>query len=573
MGKTMNLQEELKSRYIEEEIECESKNIAQKDIYEYLGLFAAEAEWNENPNEANRRFLSITAYKKFRDKYYIGLVGRTGTGKTSIIKKVINEIKNDKNPFFKHGIELSLKEYILNLPNYANINSSVQSKVEVERNLSIYINLCVMRYVVKNKGSFAGEGDIKDIEKYLREKDIGENTNIVGKIFEVLSGIEQQNTLSMTVGILAKVSLAFMGESYDKALDVLHKKIKDNPVLVVIDTLEQYDIRDEQILIITKALIQVSAEYAWNFESNKIFIKYAMPSEIYTQVRLLLPAKLIGRIISIEWNYKDLVKMIAVKFFCYASTQKHIFAFVDKYILSDLYESTQRAIDIIYEILPKMCPATIAINFDTLAYCIRHTQKKPRQLMIIMDVLIDEIIKRKDANVLKDNPSYVRYIIHSVQEEMIMDSIAMYKDAIPDLLPICGEVLGGRKYCFTAKEFLKYIQNVKKIYKKGLDHDDIRRVMIESGLVGIEETEAYIPENSIWFKNEKVIRVSNASFEYQIKGNLVYNDDSIMCIHPMCYEYFKCKISKYTMVYPDKNADPDDILNEVISSIAGDNNL
>lgn len=568
-----NSQDDLKKRYIEEEIECESKNIVQKDIYEYLGHFAAEAEWNENPNEANKRFLNVIAYKKFKDKYYIGLVGRTGTGKTSIIKKTLNDIKNNENPYFKNGIELSLKEYILNLPNYTNINSSIQSIAEVERNLAIYINICVMRYVIENKEAFTKEKDLKSIEKYLSEQGIGKSTDIIRKIFDVLSEVDQQNTMTSTIGTLAKVSLAFSGESYDNALDALHKTLENESMLVVIDTLENYDIRDEQLLIITKALIQVSSEYSWNFENNKIFVKYAMPSEIYTQIRPLLPAKLIGRIISIDWNYKDLVKMVAVKFYCFASTQKHIFTFVDKYKLFELYEDSQMAINFMYEILPKMCPATIALKFDTLAYCIRHTQKKPRQLLLIIDALLNEIIEKQDENVLKNNPDYVRYIIHSVQEEMIMDSIAMYRDSIPKLLSICCDVLNGKKYCFTAKEFDKYIRDVKKIYRQGLNLDEIKRVIIESGLVGIEENGVYIPENSKWFENEKVIRILNTSFEYQIKGNLVYNNNSVMYIHPMCYEYFKCKISKYTMVYPDRNADPDDILNEVFDFIRANNNF
>lgn len=39
----------------------------------------------------------------------------------------------------------------------------------------------------------------------------------------------------------------------------------------------------------------------------------------------------------------------------------------------------------------------------------------------------------------------------------------------------------------------------------------------------------------------------------------------------MCYEYFKCKISKYTMVYPDRNTDPSDIQNEVFNFINKEN--
>lgn len=426
-----------------------------------------------------------------------------------------------------------------------------------------------MRYVCDHKNDLRNnrDKDIKAIEKYLNEIGIGTSTNILRKFFDILAGIEQDGNVFTTVGILAKFSLVFMGENYDNALNALHSILENNTVLVVIDTLEQYDIRDEQLIIIIRALVQVSNYYSWNFKNDRIFVKYAMPSEIYTQIRPLLPAKLIGHIVLIEWNYKDLVKMIAVKFFCYASTKKEFFTFVDKYSLLGLYYDSQMALNIIYEILPKMCLATIALKFDTLAYCIRHTQKKPRQLMIIIDALIHEVMEEGRVDILKNNPDAVRHVIHSVQEEMLMDSIAMYRDSIPKVLQICCEVLNGRKYTFTAKEFDSYIRQAKKIYKAGLSLDEIKRIIIESGLVGKQETLSYIPEDSKWFENEKVIRILNASFEYQIKGSLNYADNSVMCIHPMCYEFFRCKISRYTMVYPDKDADPYDILNEVFAYI------
>lgn len=99
--------------------------------------------------------------------------------------------------------------------------------------------------------------------------------------------------------------------------------------------------------------------------------------------------------------------------------------------------------------------------------------------------------------------------------------ISMYRDSIPQLLQICCDVLSGKRYCFTAKEFNGYIRSVKKIYKEGLKTDEIRRVLIESGLVGIEDHMSFIPEDSKWFQNEKVIRIVSALFEYQMKGRLV----------------------------------------------------
>ncbi len=559
-------QDELKKRYQEMPIRCERINVANKNIDEYLGSFAAEAEWNNNPDEAQKRFLNVNAYKKFKDTNYIGLIGRTGTGKTSIMKKVINDITNGNNESFKFAVEISLKDYIMEIPNYTDISSSMKSLAEVEKNIELYIKLSIMKYIVTNKKLFHNDICIKNIENYLDKKGIKQGTNIVRKILNTLSEVQNNSTLAMSVSTISKVTLSLTDEAYEQAEESMENILFSNPVLVMIDTLEHYDIKDEQLILITKSLVSVSFYYAWNFKKQNIFVKFAMPSEIYTKVKILLAAKFIGKVIYIEWNYKDLVKMLAVKFYCFAIKRPKFFQFINKYSLDDLYEDSQTAIKILYEFLPEMCPATIALKFDTLAYCIRHTQKRPRQLLLIVNALLDYILEKNNLNILKEDSDSVRYLIHSVQEEMIMDSIAMYRDSNQQLLQILTETILGKKYKFSAKELEAYIRTAKTKYKKNLDVEEIEKIFVESGIIGIMETERYVPENSQWFENDKVIKILDASFEYQKKGTLIYNLDSIMLIHPMCYEYFKCEISKYTMVYPDKDVDPDDFLYELFNN-------
>lgn len=440
-----NLQSELEMKYTEKIIHCERSNIANKNIYEYLGSFAAEDDWNNNPKEAKKRFLNVDAYKKFKDAHFIALIGRTGTGKTSIIKKVVDDINNGESEFFKHTIEVSLKDYIREIPNYTCIDSSIQSMAEIEKNIDLYVKLCIMKYVAANKNYFTNDSNthvlIKNIENYLSKKGIRKETDIVRKILSTLSEATSESSLAVAVSAISKITLSLTGEDYDKAIESLSVILVNNPILVIIDTLERYDMHDEQLLIIARSLITVSFNYAWKFSKENIFIKLAMPSEIYTKVRNLMPTKFLGREIYIEWNYKDLVKMVAVKFYCFALDRKNLFDFIDKYSLEDLYNNSQEAINIIYEFLPEVCPATIALQFDTLAYCIRHTQKKPRQLLMIIDALLEPIIDSNNKNLLKFNTNRVRYLIHSVQEEMIMDSISMYRDSIPQLLKICTETM------------------------------------------------------------------------------------------------------------------------------------
>lgn len=572
----MYTQEELKACFEDEEIHCEKCNFANKNVYEYLGSFAAEDEWDNDPSEAKKRFLNINAYKQFKDNHFIVLIGRTGTGKTSIIKKVVDEIQQNSNTYFKHCIELSLKDYLFEIPNYGEIDTSIRSMVEIEKNLQLYIKLSIMKYIVSHKERFSDTKNFRKsfdvIDKYLINKRITKDTDIVHRILSEITRIESEGNIGKTISFISQLTLNMTGEDYDEALSAMASILQGNPFLLLIDTLERYDINDIKILAIVRALIALSYNCAWKFNKDNLFIKIAIPSEIYTQVREQLPAKYLGREIFIEWNYKDLVKMLAIKFYCLAIKRKELFGFIRNYSLSDLYDDSQMGIKLIYEILPAMTKATIDMKFDTLAYCIRHTQKKPRQILMIINALLGEIIETKDVNYLKNNSEEVRCLIHSVQDEMLRDSISLYQDSIPELLSICSEAISEKKYFFTAKELGRYLHKISKVHKKQLDIGDIERLLIESGIIGLKENEQYINRNSAWFQNEKVVRIINASFEYQIKGQLVYNENSTMVIHPMCYEYFKCLIGKYTMVYPDKDGDPEDFLNQVLAKTDVENN-
>lgn len=157
----MYTQEQLKACFKDEEIHCEKCNFANKNVYEYLGSFAAEDEWDNNPKEAKKRFLNINAYKQFKNNHFIVLIGRTGTGKTSIIKKVVDEVEQKKNSYFKYCIELSLKDYLFEIPNYGEIDTSIRSMVEIEKNLRLYINLSIMKYIISHKQTFTNDADLR----------------------------------------------------------------------------------------------------------------------------------------------------------------------------------------------------------------------------------------------------------------------------------------------------------------------------------------------------------------------------------------------------------------------------
>ena len=80
-------QERLKTAYREELKEVTMPHAGIKTIPQYLGQLMGEYEWSKSCDKANKKFIDVDAYDLFKREDYIVLVGRTGTGKSSILKK------------------------------------------------------------------------------------------------------------------------------------------------------------------------------------------------------------------------------------------------------------------------------------------------------------------------------------------------------------------------------------------------------------------------------------------------------------------------------------------------------
>ena len=68
------------------------------------------------------------------------------------------------------------------------------------------------------------------------------------------------------------------------------------------------------------------------------------------------------------------------------------------------------------------------------------------------------------------------------------------------------------------------------------------------------------------FKTDAPFDLIIANFEYQIKGKITATLTDQYVIHPMCYEYYRCYVDDCSMVYPNRFADEEDIINTILKS-------
>lgn len=541
-------------------------------VRQYLGDFDANKEWNRNrPGEqydANIKFLIIDAYKRFIEEDSLILVGRTGTGKTAILNRYMYDVLNGKIKNIKSVLKLDLKQYIMQLAKYGEVNGRASfAQNEIENNIEMIVNLAIMQNIVKYHNHSTDQ--IEKMAKYLNSEKITRNTNLLSQYINELGKIFEESNFGKiisTVGVLAKFAQKYQTAEYEEAVEALHVYLDMNSdFLVLIDSMDEYD-RDTSSVLVVKALIESCYKFYNENINCHIQLKIALPAEIYSDIVVSLPEKHQSNTIFIEWKYRDLVKMIAIRTLYYGnhSENSQISKLSNGYVYSDFYEDYEKSKEYLNTFLPLQIPTNLSMCFDSIAYCIRHTQKKPRQAMRVFNAIIDVIERKADPKYFYSHSSELSHCVHMVQNDMLKDALSMYKTQTDNsIFAICDKVLMNREAVIDSKKMMDYIKEASSIYRKiNLSDSEVLAILVESGILGKRKVEEYIEPNNNFFKNDKTIKIIKTLFEYQIKDRLRFARGDKYVIHPMCYEHFTNLVDRNAMIYPEPIDDDEDVMND-----------
>lgn len=556
------IRNELRNRYQPSWNECEEVFTPMNAIKDYLGDTDADIEWSINEEAAYKTFLNIEAYEKFKENENIILVGRTGTGKSSILNRYKYAVEHGEIADFNIVVEVKFQRFFDKLKLY-NFEESSNAIHYIKDVLEIVIQLVIMQEVIKSVNSKTDEMD--SLKNFLSSNGISVDADIIERFCDDLDEKFNPGDKLRDAMLLIKRTYNFIVN--DDSVEKLKKVLAGKKVVILADSLDYYDITERRIIILNRALIELAFDYFRQLKSKRFLLKVAVPSEVYKHILEGIVAKKKAKTVTIEWRYKDLIMMLALKTFYCFKMGNYNFAkdFIEEYNLEDFY-NFNIAYNFLSSMLPKNCHASIPMCFDTLSYCIRHTQKKPRQIIKIFNSFIERICEEKQFMFFIYNDKLIPEYIHRVQYDIIDDALSMYNAyAKQEVLPIVSNALRKKRNFMNLKELNDAAKDASKIYSVlGMSPDDIKRILIESGLVGVVYKEHFIKENNELFQNKVVNKISIAIFEYQRKDTITHRSGAIYVLHPMCYEYYVNEIDYNALVYPEPaNDSGDDIIDKL----------
>jgi hypothetical protein len=567
--------------------------LAYHSATQFIGEEDASREWNQNPAQAQHMFLHTDAYKEFLHDNSLILLGRTGSGKTAILRFMEYMYKNEKGgntiPIF-----LDFQEILLKISSWDEMFTTepVFLTPMIEYVIRTYLNIIAMQKICfgddVDKEKYRAE--ISKIKSYLNNNDISASSDsILQKISNITSAIDTEikeiDKVAKSIGSLSKIIRQFKTPAYKEAHDGLVHILQTTAkkVVILIDSFQEYDMKRKEIVLVVKGLIDTCFSF-YNYPNNNIIVKITLPSEIYKKVLIRLPGKEQGNAVSIKWTFKELIVCIALRLYFSYTLNKlpPPFNFCMAYKAEDFYidgddRAYENSINLLHNILPRICETSISCNFDTLAYCIRHTLKKPREALLMFNSFIQKIVDNDDIQFFLKNTTEVRNIVHSTQDRMIGSALSMYAHTYNAIYASCMVVLSNMPFVFYGKNITSKLQQGVRVSKnvKGLndvnsemsdnkelmqiDLSELTAVLMESGIIGEVLKTNIVQKNMPSFNNSEKVCIIVGDFEYKtesLMNEYVFIDDRQYVVHPMCYETFSCYVDRDTFVYP-KSSDED----------------
>ena len=320
-------------------------------------------------------------------------------------------------------------------------------------------------------------------------------------------------------------------EAKEACLEVAQKI----PVVVAIDTLENYGVKDQAMMNVMAALIKCAQMFNESYAPRNIHVKLFLMAEIFPFLKedvVLNALKDIQRPIHLQWRPKELLKLICWRLW------HHLKA-------NDLLEFPNQDIDWSdhQDVLAKCWEPYFGkeiingagLTERTFPYVLRHTQMRPRQLILLCNLI---------AQVALDRGSFPRFpreaIVEGVRkgERDLADEVFnCYSSLYPKAARI-AEALSGMPVIFKGNELDRRAPLSALHWNGEYSPDAFRQFVAELGIVGRVR------------KGSFDTQFVEADFEYSQESRLPLVMDDQCVIHPMFYRRLNIQMNQKLRVYP-----------------------
>lgn len=311
---------------------------------------------------------------------------------------------------------------------------------------------------------------------------------------------------------------------------------EDTPLLISIDSLERYSVRNEGMMRATAALIEAACNFNTKFSSVGIHVKIFISDEIYpflSETAISNTLKYIKDPVFLRWRPKDVIRLIAFRYYLFLS--KRDFQ-VPPMSDGDWQDFKVIRDKIWYPFFGRRIINRKGIEENSFAYVLRHTQMRPRQMIEICNSMARISIGRREFP--QFHPETLRSAIEQREKHLASEVVNSYTKVYENVGSIV-DALHGLPIMLLGKALDKVAQRTASQWPSGeYSPYKFRQLVAELGIVG-----------SVRKHNEET-GIVEADFEYNEDDRLPLQTDQLCVFHPMFVRKLAIKNPRSLIVYP-----------------------
>ncbi|HXU36837.1 MAG TPA: hypothetical protein VN937_10790 [Blastocatellia bacterium] len=325
-------------------------------------------------------------------------------------------------------------------------------------------------------------------------------------------------------------------ERIQRAKKAVLEVVKGNKVIIALDTMENYAVRDESMMRSMGALIQCASRFSRNYARHGIYLKVFIMAEIFPHLKeevSLNPLKFIHDEIYLQWRPKDLMRLISWRYDRYLKQNSLLIPSTGKVDWDNHHDVLREKWEPYWG---KTLTTRQGIIEQTFPYVLRHTQLRPRQLIVLCNSIARH--SQDGETFPKFEPDSIIEGIQRAEKRLAEEVMNSYSSVYPGAARI-AEALSGLPLIFKGNELDKRAPQTASQWPAGeYSSYAFRQFVSELGIVG-----------RVRNVSEKT-GIVEADFEYagESRISLLVNDQCV--IHPMFYKKLNIRMTKNLCVYP-----------------------
>lgn len=517
-------------------------------IRDCFGEVDGNHEW-QKPDDASGRFLHNDASDALSRKDILYLIGRRGTGKTTLLKHLEWRTNKGEVPWARWCVMLPTQRLITQLA--TDIKTATTDPLS-GHDLAEAVK-CAWRWVmlvaassrfIELRGtSLADSWDALVVTAFLEGqagRPVGSDNDFLFDALKHRMGLLRRLLRDKDVPLHVAVDDVFREPELPEARKALNNLTGNDPGLLLFDTGEFYALADPAAMALVHAL---TAEVYANFAEPQltgIHAKLALPSELTPYLTIDNRGKMDTRSAVIEWSTRQLLELIVRR------VRESGLAVTD-----DITQGPQATRAAWLRSLERVMPSQVRSLSGFLcagdAYLVRHTHKTPRQVIQLLNGIYSLAEQENATETLGTSPgaSFSKFL-HQALPWIVDDALDMHRSVIPQVEAFVRLALGGQRNLFASTDLAQLLRTSAPVRRRfGITSMEATRLLLHMGVIGVVQGAGEL--STVAGQRTWALRVA---FEYQIKETLDLNPNTWCAVHPLFYQLLQSQVDQNTFIYP-----------------------